>query len=131
VVADGRAAIEAWKTGRYDLILMDCQMPELDGYEATRAIRALEHGDRHIPIVALTAHAMKGSDEACKSAGMDEHLTKPIERELLEACLDRFLCAESNAGPASGAIATNADPVPVDWPAVLNSVDGDEKFIAS
>jgi CheY-like chemotaxis protein len=60
MVADGRAAVEAWKTGRYDLILMDCQMPELDGYEATRAIRALEHGDSRVPIVALTAHAMKG-----------------------------------------------------------------------
>jgi two-component system sensor histidine kinase/response regulator len=100
VVADGRAAVEAWKTGRYDLILMDCQMPELDGYEATRAIRALEQGDKRIPIVALTAHAMKGSDEACKLAGMDEHLTKPIERERLEACLDRFLCAKSIAGSA-------------------------------
>src|ERR1700723_1201127 len=102
VVADGRAAVEAWKTGRYDLILMDCQMPELDGYEATRAIRALESGNRHIPIVALTAHAMKGSDEVCKSAGMDEHLTKPIERERLEACLDRFLCADSIAGSELG-----------------------------
>ena len=128
VVADGRAAVEAWKTGRYDLILMDCQMPELDGYEATRAIRALESGNRHIPIVALTAHAMKGSDEVCKSAGMDEHLTKPIERDRLEACLDRFLCAEPIAGSESGVIAANAHPVPVDWPALLKSVDGDEKF---
>ena len=128
VVADGRAAVEAWETGRYDLILMDCQMPELDGYEATRAIRALEHGDRRIPIVALTAHAMKGSDEVCKSAGMDAHLTKPIERERLAACLDRFLCAVSNAESIVGAIAINADPVPVDWPALLISVDGDEKF---
>jgi two-component system sensor histidine kinase/response regulator len=102
VVADGRAAVEAWKTDRYDLILMDCQMPELDGYEATRAIRALEQGGRRIPIVALTAHAMKGSDDVCKSAGMDEHLTKPIERERLEACLDRFLCPESIAGSALG-----------------------------
>jgi len=128
VVADGRAAVEAWKTGRYDLILMDCQMPELDGYEATRAIRALENGDRRIPIVALTAHAIKGSDEACKSAGMDEHLTKPIERERLEACLDRFLCAEPIAGSASEVISADAHPVPVDWPALLKSVDGDEKF---
>jgi CheY-like chemotaxis protein len=101
VVADGRAAVEAWKTGRYDLILMDCQMPELDGYEATRAIRALEHGDKRIPIVALTAHAMKGSDELCENAGMDAHLTKPIERARLEACLDGFLHAESVTGSMS------------------------------
>jgi two-component system, sensor histidine kinase and response regulator len=128
VVADGRAAVEAWKTGRYDLILMDCQMPELDGYEATRAIRALEQGDRRIPIVALTAHAMKGSDEACRRAGMDEHLTKPIDRERLEACLDRFLCAESIAGSALPVVEADGDTLPVDWLALLNSVDGDEKF---
>ncbi|HWW28659.1 MAG TPA: response regulator [Steroidobacteraceae bacterium] len=106
VVADGRAAVEAWKTGRYDLILMDCQMPELDGYEATRAIRALEQGDRRIAIVALTAHAMKGADEECQSAGMDAHLTKPIERARLEACLDRFLPAESVAGSISASAAS-------------------------
>jgi two-component system sensor histidine kinase/response regulator len=106
VVADGRAAVEAWKTGRYDLILMDCQMPELDGYEASRAIRALEQGDRRIPIVALTAHAMKGADEECQNAGMDAHLTKPIERGRLEACLDRFLAAESVAGSISASAAS-------------------------
>src|SRR5687767_10000026 len=59
VVADGKTAVAAWQTGRYNLILMDCQMPELDGYEATREIRRLENGAQHIPIVALTAHAMK------------------------------------------------------------------------
>jgi CheY-like chemotaxis protein len=93
--------------GRYDLILMDCQMPEMDGYEATRMIRSLEHGGTRIPIVALTAHAMKGMDELCKSAGMDEHLTKPIELMRLEACLDGFLCAEAVAGSALGAVAVN------------------------
>jgi two-component system sensor histidine kinase/response regulator len=128
VVADGRAAVQAWETGRYDLILMDCQMPELDGYEATRAIRALEHGDRRIPIVALTAHAMKGSDELCKSAGMDAHLTKPIERERLETCLEEFLHAEAVAGSAVQANESSEDTVPVNWPALLNALDGDEKF---
>jgi CheY-like chemotaxis protein len=70
---------------------MDCQMPEVDGYEATRRIRALEGGTMRIPIVALTAHAMKGAADQCRSAGMDEHLTKPIDRVRLEACLSRFL----------------------------------------
>lgn len=102
VVGDGRAAVDAWKTGRYDLILMDCQMPEMDGYEATRMIRTLEPGGTRIPIVALTAHAMKGADELCKSAGMDEHLTKPIQQKRLEACLDGFLCAEGVAESAFG-----------------------------
>src|ERR1017187_5502549 len=63
VVADGGAAVAAWQTGYYDLILMDCQMPEMDGYDATREIRKLEEGKGHIPIVALTAHAVKGADD--------------------------------------------------------------------
>jgi signal transduction histidine kinase/CheY-like chemotaxis protein len=89
-VANGQAAVAAWRDGRYDLILMDCQMPILDGYEATREIRALEAGQRHIPIVALTAHAMKDDDVKCKAAGMDHHLTKPLDRERLQACLDQY-----------------------------------------
>jgi two-component system sensor histidine kinase/response regulator len=91
VVANGREAIVAWESGRYDLILMDCQMPEVDGYEATREIRRRERGDQHIPIVALTANAMKGAQEQCIEAGMDAHLSKPIDREALHECLQRFL----------------------------------------
>ena len=91
LVANGRLAVQAWHAGHYDLILMDCQMPELDGYEATQEIRALEAGRGHIPIIALTAHAMKGAAEQCTSAGMDAHLTKPIDRARLQACLARYL----------------------------------------
>jgi CheY-like chemotaxis protein len=90
-VRNGREAVTAWQTGRYDLILMDCQMPVLDGYEATGEIRNLERGLRHIPIVALTAHAMKGDDLKCMAAGMDDHLTKPLDRERLRLCLDHYL----------------------------------------
>jgi two-component system sensor histidine kinase/response regulator len=93
VANDGLAAFEAWRTGRHDLILMDCQMPLLDGFEATRRIRAAEAADQHIPIVALTAHAMKGADNECTAAGMDDYLSKPIDRELLSACLERQLAA--------------------------------------
>jgi CheY-like chemotaxis protein len=91
VVASGRAAVNAWQSGRYDLILMDCQMPELDGYEATREIRGMESGATRIPIVALTAHAMKGADEECTAAGMDAYLSKPIDRARLESTLAHFL----------------------------------------
>jgi two-component system, sensor histidine kinase and response regulator len=91
VVADGRAAFDAWRSGGYDLILMDCQMPRVDGLQATRLIRAAETADQHIPIVALTAHAMKGTDNECLSAGMDYYLSKPIDRELLRECLERYL----------------------------------------
>jgi two-component system sensor histidine kinase/response regulator len=90
-VRNGREAVTAWETGRYDLILMDCQMPELDGYEATREIRSRESGGQHIPIVALTAHAMKDDDLKCKAAGMDDYITKPLDRELLDSCLERHL----------------------------------------
>ena len=95
-VADGQAAVAAWRDGRYDLILMDCQMPILDGYEATREIRALEAGQRRIPIVALTAHAMKDDDVKCLAAGMDHHLTKPLDRERLQACLDHYFDADTS-----------------------------------
>jgi len=91
VAADGQTALAEWQTGKFDLIFMDCQMPIMDGYEATRAIRRLENENIHTPIVALTAHAMKGDDDKCRAAGMDDYLTKPIDRVALEACLDRFL----------------------------------------
>ncbi|MET0657641.1 MAG: response regulator, partial [Steroidobacteraceae bacterium] len=93
VVGDGRAAVTAWQTGRYHLILMDCQMPELDGYEATAEIRRQEPMGERIPIVALTAHAMKGAEETCLRAGMDDYLSKPIDRNQLETCLERQLSA--------------------------------------
>jgi CheY-like chemotaxis protein len=107
VVDNGRAAVEAWRTGRYDLILMDCQMPELDGYEATREIRLLESGARRVPIVALTAHAMKGAAQTCRDAGMDDYLSKPIDRKALAACLAQHLAlpaefAEAGAASAGG-----------------------------
>jgi two-component system sensor histidine kinase/response regulator len=93
VANDGGAAVKAWEASQYDAIFMDCQMPVLDGYEATRAIRAaeLKSGRKRTPVIALTAHAMKGADEQCYAAGMDDYLTKPIERPQLIACIERWL----------------------------------------
>jgi signal transduction histidine kinase/CheY-like chemotaxis protein len=96
-VRNGREAVTAWETGRYDLILMDCQMPVLDGYEATREIRGRETDGQHIPIVALTAHAMKDDDLKCKAAGMDDYITKPIDRERLDSCLERTFAASRSS----------------------------------
>jgi len=88
-VADGRQVLEALERDRFDLVLMDLQMPEMDGLEATRAIRAAE-GDsgRHLPIIALTAHAMKGDRERCLAAGMDGYVSKPVQAAELFAAIE-------------------------------------------
>jgi PAS domain S-box-containing protein len=90
-VGDGHEAIEAVATGAYALVLMDCQMPEVDGFEATREIRRAEAGrGAHIPIVAMTANALEGDREACLAAGMDAYLAKPVQLSALRAVLEEF-----------------------------------------
>jgi two-component system sensor histidine kinase/response regulator len=87
--ANGREAVEAFSDGAFDLILMDVQMPEMDGFEATRRIRELEEvTGGHITIVAMTAHAMAGDRERCLAAGMDDYLSKPLRKEDLRRALD-------------------------------------------
>jgi CheY-like chemotaxis protein len=88
LVSDGAQAVEAVQAGDFDLVLMDMQMPVMNGIDATRAIRLLGNSVRDIPIVALTANAMTEDVHRCHDAGMNDHLAKPIDRELLQHALD-------------------------------------------
>jgi CheY-like chemotaxis protein len=89
VVPNGRQAIEALSRGSFDIVFMDCQMPEMNGYEATKAIRRWESGSRRTWIIALTANTMAGDREACIAAGMDDYVPKPIRSEALAASIWR------------------------------------------
>jgi two-component system sensor histidine kinase/response regulator len=92
VVGTGQAALAALARHPFDLVLMDVQMPGLDGYETTAAIRARERVTGvHLPIIALTAHAMSGDHERCLAVGMDAYLTKSLRADDLEAAIDRLL----------------------------------------
>jgi CheY-like chemotaxis protein len=115
VANHGREALDAHAQGAFDLILMDCHMPEMDGFEATREIRGRERASpgRHVPIIALTANAMAQDREACLNAGMDDHLSKPFSMLTLQEMLNRWTPktpqAESTASaPAPAAQAARA-----------------------
>ncbi|HSS49344.1 MAG TPA: response regulator, partial [Thermoanaerobaculia bacterium] len=90
-VNNGLEALEALEENIFDLVLMDCQMPELDGYEASRRIRASPGEIRRLPIVALTAHALKEDLERCLDAGMNDTITKPFREDVLRLKLERWL----------------------------------------
>ncbi|MFA6030923.1 MAG: PAS domain S-box protein [Elusimicrobiota bacterium] len=90
VAGDGKEALAALEGGRYGLVLMDCQMPVLDGYEAARELRRREGGLRRVPVVAMTAHALEGDRERCLAAGMDDYLAKPVRLEDLGSALARW-----------------------------------------
>ncbi|TWT39657.1 response regulator [Blastopirellula retiformator] len=140
VVSDGRQAVSAFREGGYELILMDVQMPVLDGMAATGEIRNLEkESGGHIPIIAMTAHAMKGDRERCLDAGMDGYVTKPINAQALYDAIDEALATSIPTAPPSAVEATPQvaeapapaiDGVPkVDWEAALANVGGDESLL--
>jgi signal transduction histidine kinase/CheY-like chemotaxis protein len=93
VASDGREAVAAFRSKPYHLILMDCQMPEMDGFEATLAIRQLEAGSQRVPIVALTANVMTEDRQRCLDAQMDDHLAKPLHLDALQSILNKWVSA--------------------------------------
>jgi PAS domain S-box-containing protein len=129
IVGNGRRAIEALSEARYDLVLMDCQMPEMDGYEATRVIRESgpamppqARGETTMPIIALTAHAMQGVREECLAAGMNDYISKPFNQAELEKILRRWLTTDRSTRAAAPARSEPHPKAPVLDPEVLENL---------
>jgi CheY-like chemotaxis protein len=113
LAANGSEAVQMMVNFVYDLVFMDCQMPEMDGYEATGIIRRLGGPAARTPIIAMTANAMPGDRERCHDAGMDDYLSKPVRADLVAAMLGRWVLGEAPVDAAA--------PAPETDTAVLNS----------
>ena len=131
VAGNGRIALQKWQGQKFDVILMDVQMPELDGLETTQTIRQLEVSlGSHIPIIAMTAHAMTGDRERCLESGMDEYLSKPIRaRQIAEKLSAMFPGAIESAAEALKHIEKSPTAV-IDWDQALEGTDGDRQLLA-
>ena len=133
VVEDGQQALEAWRSGRFSLILTDCQMPEMDGYELASAVRREEGEGERIPILALTASAMAEETQRCQAAGMDACLSKPLEIAALVEALGRFFPSDGPSpapcAPAPvGSAPESGQAPPIDH-AALSALFGDDESL--
>ena len=127
---NGRDALSALKRERVDVVLMDIQMPVMDGFEAIRAIRAQEASSGgHLPIIALTAHAMKGDRERCLESGADDYVTKPIRTPELWAAIERVITQKTIAGSSEAFAAKEPVSGVLDGAAALERVDGDSELL--
>ena len=131
---NGREAVEAIATQEIDLVLMDVQMPEMDGLEATAAIRQMEQGGpTHVPIIALTAHAMKGDRERCLAAGMDGYLSKPLNAaelfELIESLSERPATGDGRRATAVPTDDRALGEQVIDVEEALARVEGDRQLL--
>lgn len=125
---DGAQAVAMYQKGSYDVVLMDCQMPVMDGYEATGRIREIqEETGRTVPILAMTANAMAGDRARCIAAGMDDYISKPIEKDKFRNLLCKWLGGHDDDPGEEGEVCEIAspDPDPVDMEHVAMFTDGD------
>jgi PAS domain S-box-containing protein len=133
IASDGVEALKCWKSQIFDVILMDVQMPHMDGLETTRLIRMREQPlERHTPIVAMTAHAMRGDEERCLEAGMDAYVAKPIRPDELFRAIDR-VCQVGGDDRQTAVSEPGQVPmasVDIDWNAALTLVQGDHELLA-
>ena len=130
LATNGLEAVEAWRIGNFDLILMDLQMPEMDGLTATQKIRRLEKSTgKHIPIITMTAHAMPGDREKCLQAGMDGYVSKPVRKEKLFDALNSM--AGNNHTETTGTLKVPKRKMKsvVDWDAALEVVAGNKSIL--
>lgn len=132
IAQNGREAVDMFWEHDFEVVLMDVQMPTMDGYQATRVIReSEEENDNHIPIIAMTAHAMEGDRERCLSAGMDDYISKPIDARNLIRLVERRVrkAAKLRARPPQEAEPTSAaESSPIDYKAALGRLGGDESL---
>lgn len=129
VASNGNHAVAAVERGEFDVVLMDVQMPELNGLEATKVIRMKERGTgQHLHIIAMTAHAMKGDRDACITAGMDGYLSKPIRASDLFEAIERLLI-EKDQTPVVRPAPGPGGPV-FDEAAILARLDGDQQLLS-
>jgi PAS domain S-box-containing protein len=137
VANNGARALEMLALQKYDVVIMDCQMPVLDGYEATRQIRAgqVPNLDRRVPIIALTAYAMESDRQKCLAAGMDEFVSKPIRYEEMKAAIERVLASSARTAPSPAGAPPSTKPVVLDLAQFdhLKDLQDDEhpKFLAN
>ncbi len=143
IAETGRQAVDIHKTKKFDLILMDIQMPEMDGYEACKNIRAFEEqfsdntpGFKRIPIIAMTAHAVSGVKERCVQAGMDDYISKPLKRDELIAKIDKWTRVNARTNPSqteseqeTGQPGMKDDADPIDMDKALEDFEGDYPFL--
>ena len=131
VVGNGREAIKALESRPYDLVLMDVQMPEMGGYEATSIIRDPQSGvlNHHVPVIAMTANVMEGDREACIEAGMNDYVSKPVKPNALSDALQRNLSRDAVAVPKPADISAAHGENVLDRAALLDTLDGDEDLL--